>query len=113
MIHPRAPLAAFEEPVGGCNPVEIEFVNQSQWATTYLWDFGDGYVSTKENPTHFYYDVGTFTIRLQATGPGGTAYASWTIDVYETPNVAFNSAPDSIPRPGKHTQIPRAERMSP
>ncbi len=36
------------------------------------------------------------TIRLQATGPGGTDYASWTLNVYETPNVAFNSAPDSV-----------------
>ena len=33
VIHPRVPIAAFEEPVGGCNPVEVQFVNQSQWAT--------------------------------------------------------------------------------
>ena len=55
-----------------------------------------GYVSTRENPTHSFYDVGTFTIRLQVSGPGGTDYASWTIDIWETPNVAFNSAPDSV-----------------
>jgi len=96
VINPRVPIAAFDEPIGGCNPVEVQFVNQSQWATAYLWDFGDGYVSTRENPTHSFYDMGEFTIRLQATGPGGTDYASWTIDVWETPNVAFNSAPDSV-----------------
>jgi len=96
VINPRVPIAAFVEPLGGCNPVEVQFVNQSQWADNYLWDFGDGYVSTKENPIHSFYDVGEFTIRLQATGPGGTDYASWTIDIYETPNVAFNSAPDSV-----------------
>jgi len=96
VIHPRVPIAAFDEPIGGCNPVEVQFVNQSQWATAYLWDFGDGYVSTRENPVHSFYDMGQYTIRLQATGPGGTDYASWTIDIWETPNVAFNSAPDSV-----------------
>ncbi len=96
VIHPRVPIAAFAEPVGGCNPVEVQFENESQWETTYLWDFGDGYVSTKENPTHVFYDIGTFTIRLQVSGPGGTDYASWTIDIWETPNVSFNSAPDSV-----------------
>jgi gliding motility-associated-like protein len=96
VIQPRVPVAAFAEPPGGCNPVEVQFVNQSQWATAYLWDFGDGYVSTKENPVHTYYDIGEVTVRLQATGPGGTDYAAWTIEIYETPNVAFNSAPDSV-----------------
>ncbi len=43
-----------------------------------------------------FYDTGKFTIRLQVSGPGGTDYASWTINVWETPNVAFNSAPDSV-----------------
>jgi gliding motility-associated-like protein len=96
VVNPRVPIAAFDQPISGCTPLEIQFVNQSQWATTYLWDFGDGYVSTKENPTHTFYDPGEITVRLQATGPGGTDYASWTLNVYETPNVAFNSAPDSV-----------------
>ncbi len=96
VINPRVPVASFQEPISGCNPLEIQFVNQSQWATTYLWDFGDGYVSTQENPTHTYYDVGEVTVRLQATGPGGTDFASWTINIYETPNIAWNSAPDSV-----------------
>ncbi|MCK5136464.1 MAG: PKD domain-containing protein [Bacteroidales bacterium] len=96
VIHPRIPEADFDVPEGGCTPMEIQFVNQSLWATTYLWDFGDGYVSTKEHPTHTFYDPGEVTVRLQATGPGGTDYASHTINVYETPNIAFNSAPDSV-----------------
>jgi len=96
VIHPRVPVAAFDEPPSGCSPLEIQFVNQSQWATSYLWDFGDGYVSTKENPSHTYYDPGEMTVRLQVNGPGGTAYASWTLNIYETPNIAFNYAPDSV-----------------
>ena len=96
VINPRLPIAEFDAPPSGCTPLEIQFVNQSQWATSYLWDFGDGYVSTKENPSHTYYDPGEVTVRLQANGPGGTAYASWTLEIYETPNLAFNFAPDSV-----------------
>ncbi len=96
VIHPTPAIADFEQPPSGCSPLEVQFVNRSQFATTYLWDFGDGYVSTQENPSHTFYDPGEMTVRLQATGPGGTAYASYTLNVYETPNVAFNSAPDSV-----------------
>ncbi len=35
-------------------------------------------------------------IRLTASGPGGTALASQIINIWESPNVAFNSAPDSV-----------------
>jgi PKD domain/Ig-like domain CHU_C associated/PKD-like domain/SprB repeat/CHU_C Type IX secretion signal domain len=96
VIHPRVPVAAFAEPQSGCTPLEIQFVNESQWATNYLWDFGDGYVSTKENPSHTFYDPGEVTVRLQVNGPGGSEMTSWNLNVYETPNVAFNSAPDSV-----------------
>lgn len=33
----------------------------------WLWDFGDGHVSTEQNPTHIYQKTGNFTIRF-ATG---------------------------------------------
>ncbi|PID92791.1 MAG: hypothetical protein CSA96_01465 [Bacteroidetes bacterium] len=96
VIHPQPPLADFEVPESGCTPLEVRFTNLSQWATNYLWDFGDGYVSTEENPSHTFEYPGEMTVRLQATGPGGTANSSAILNVYETPNVAFNSAPDSV-----------------
>jgi PKD repeat protein len=33
--------------------------------TRYLWDFGDGAISTEENPTKVYGAVGTYTVSLQ------------------------------------------------
>jgi PKD repeat protein len=30
VIHPRMPIAEFEEPPSGCTPLEIQFVNLSQ-----------------------------------------------------------------------------------
>jgi len=39
--------------------------------TTWLWEFGDGTTSALPSPTHTY-SVGTYTVKLTVTGPGGT-----------------------------------------
>lgn len=51
---------------------EVTFTNTSTNATTFEWDFGDGTTSTERNPVHTYDSYGTYTVRLKATGPGGT-----------------------------------------
>lgn len=43
----------------------VEFTDNSfgdivEW----MWNFGDGYTSTNQNPTHNYYETGTFTVSL-------------------------------------------------
>jgi gliding motility-associated-like protein len=43
-----------------------DFVNLSQYATTYQWDFGDGSTSTDENPQHHYSTLDTFEVTLIA-----------------------------------------------
>ncbi len=47
---------------------ETEFINQSQLADEYLWDFGDGYeTSIEENPTHEYPGIQeTYVVELIA-----------------------------------------------
>jgi PKD repeat protein len=59
----------------------IEFTNLSTDATTYLWDFGDTQTSTDVNPTHTYPDYGPYTVKLTATGDGGTADYSYNITI--------------------------------
>lgn len=39
--------------------------------TDWLWDFGDGTMSTVQNPTHVYETSGVFTVSLTIIGPGG------------------------------------------
>jgi PKD repeat protein len=34
---------------------------------TFEWDFGDGAISTEENPTHTYKETGTYTVTLKVT----------------------------------------------
>lgn len=56
----------FSEPGGA-----VTFTNTSTDAVEYFWEFGDGGISTDENPTHTYLETGNYTITLQARGSGG------------------------------------------
>jgi outer membrane protein assembly factor BamB len=38
---------------------------------TYLWDFGDGNISTEQNPSHLYRDVGIYNITFTITDDDG------------------------------------------
>jgi len=49
-------------------PAIVQFSNYSTNATSYKWDFGDGYTSTLKNPSHTYNSYGTFDIKLVAYG---------------------------------------------
>jgi hypothetical protein len=42
----------------------VSFLNMSSNENSFYWDFGDGQVSTEENPTHHYTVPGTFTVQL-------------------------------------------------
>ena len=53
--------------ITGCQPFELPFVNNTQFADFYSWIFGDGNTSANQNPTHTYDSVGTY---------GGTFIAS-------------------------------------
>jgi len=62
-----APVASFT--FAGANksaPTEVAFTNNSQNATSFLWEFGDGASSTEKNTKHTYTTGGTFTVKLTA-----------------------------------------------
>jgi len=44
----------------------VNFINLSQNANSYLWDFGDGGGSTEENPNHIYQTDGFYEVELIA-----------------------------------------------
>ena len=46
--------------------VPVQFLNCSQGATTYLWDFGDSATSDSFEPAHQYADTGHYNVRLEA-----------------------------------------------
>ncbi|MGB0933109.1 MAG: PKD domain-containing protein [Lishizhenia sp.] len=51
---------------------QVEIENRSWRATDYLFDFGDGFTSVLENPTHIYTNSGNYTIELEASSSCNT-----------------------------------------
>ncbi len=63
----------FGSPLSGVGPLDVTFTDLSandpdEW----FWEFGDGYTSTDQNPTHTYYDIGTFNVSLTITNEYGS-----------------------------------------
>jgi len=62
-------------PVEGTAPLRVYFTDLSTSSPeSWLWDFGDGEISTEKNPEHMYTESGTYTVSLSFENDGGTAY---------------------------------------
>jgi len=88
-----------------CVGNSILFANNSQYAQTYAWNFGDGNNSTAGAPSHTYAQPGTYNVTLIAAHPGtcnkfdtaaqtvmvfGNPYANFTYDpIIPVPNEAI------------------------
>lgn len=90
-------LTSGEEVIG----FEVQFLNQSINAESFLWDFGDGETSTDENPSHSYTQQGVYNVTLTISSANelhynklvSTAKLSLIVKLvvlYET----FNGPPD-------------------
>lgn len=60
---------------------EIQFVNDSQYADSYLWDFDTNETSTDANPTYSFEKADTYTISLMAMSRGGASSQTKKIKV--------------------------------
>jgi hypothetical protein len=67
------PVANFSaNPTSGPAPLVVQFTDGSSGVITgWDWTFGDGGSSNEKNPVHTYGQIGTYTVTLQVTGPGG------------------------------------------
>ena len=79
----------------GCAPLVVHFTNSSSGATSYAWDLGNGTTSPLTNVSGSYTTPGTYTVKLVATGPGGSSTYTMTITVYPAPTVSFYAVPTS------------------
>ncbi len=62
------PVAAFSADSVSCTQTVANFVNESTGRDLqYLWDFGDGNISTNETPNHQYALEGVYTVCLTVT----------------------------------------------
>jgi PKD repeat protein len=88
----------------GLVPLTVKFTDTStDQPTNWLWDFGDGYNSTQQNPTHTYGKSGVYLVFFAANNGydlnnGNEGWSSATphqIMVYSLPDVTFTASPRS------------------
>ena len=92
-LYPARPIAKFAGLDPGCMPHTITLINNSQYADSYLWEFGDGSISTAESPSYTYYQPGIYKVKLTVKGAGGESTYSDTTRVYIMPKSYFDLAP--------------------
>ncbi|MBO75154.1 MAG: hypothetical protein CMD33_07775 [Flavobacteriales bacterium] len=87
----------------GCPPHSVSFSNMSETetATTYLWDFGDGTTSISADPVHVYENSGTYSVTLTMNSTGYCNQEliltqTELINVQATPTAGFNITPNQV-----------------
>lgn len=84
-----APTAAYFFTV---DEVTATFLNISENADSYLWNFGDGTTETASDPQHFYATNGTYTVVLTATNAcGSTSFEQEVVIAVDAPQADFSA----------------------
>ena len=81
-----------------CSPYPVQFSNESQNASYYSWDFGDGAGDTNESPQHTFVNATdvdkTFSIKLTARSQTGCeGEVMHPLTVHAKPHAAFSVTP--------------------
>ncbi|TXB63664.1 PKD domain-containing protein, partial [Vicingus serpentipes] len=98
-VHPN-PIADFTATpfITDLDNAEIIFIDQSDVAISYLWDFADGETSPVMNPIHTYQDTGTYNVNLTVTNSFGCE-GSITLPVIVKPTFNFEIPNAFTPNP--------------
>jgi gliding motility-associated-like protein len=92
-----SPVAAFSiDTSSGCPDLPVTFLNQSQQADSWIWHFGDGDVSSAQDPVHTYTAAGTYSVTLIAGAQQqcfDTLVLTALINVQPPPLAAFTTQP--------------------
>lgn len=86
----------FSTPLSDNSIQNVTFTNNSQYANSYFWDFGDSHTSTKENPVHEF-DLGSYTVSLIAANTCGSDTSSSEIFIVtglDDPAIEFTMHPN-------------------
>ena len=69
----QAPVADFSaDKVSGCSPLTVKFTDLStNIPTSWVWDFGNGQLSSQQHPTVNFSTPGTYTVKLIARNTAG------------------------------------------
>lgn len=97
---PAIPEASFTSNIdSACAPMEVHFINASNYADSYVWEFGDGTTSTDPEPVHTYTQPGYYTVKLTVNGDGGQRFYYRIFRVYQNPKADFQVYPIRVMLP--------------
>lgn len=77
----------------GCAPFTAVFLDATQseaGVQEWLWDFGDGNMSTEPDPTHVYPEPGNYTVLLTVSDAYQTASYELSVTVYPAPTAEWS-----------------------
>ncbi len=98
------PVVEYGPSSSGCPGITVDFYSTTQNAESFLWEFGDGNISSDPNPSHTYYSEGVFTVKLTVNGPGGqTIKDDIQVEIYPEPTALFDVLPNVVTLPDKVT----------
>ena len=99
-IYPNPNIEFTSDIIYGAPPLTINFYNTSSTGNC-LWNFGDGSSnSSLTNPSHVYFDTGSYQVELNVVSPNGCIDSAQTvINVFE-PIVDISVISNSITRQG-------------
>ena len=87
----------------GIVPLNVTFTDTStNFPTSWLWKFGDGYTSVLQNPSHVYNTTGLFTVNLTATNSNGSNSSVQTNVITVNPMVASVSSNATVNSQGQY-----------
>ncbi|MEO8087904.1 MAG: PKD domain-containing protein, partial [Bacteroidota bacterium] len=93
-VNPAPNVAFSANATTACDSLTVTFTNNTTGATSYNWDFGDGFFSTDVNPVHTYNVPGVYSVTLN--GIVGICISSQTsvnlISIYETPHATVTAS---------------------
>jgi len=99
MVH-DGPEADFTNDNGVCPGYPLQFTSSTTYGViSYYWEFGDGYTSYLQHPTHIYQSAGDYTVSLTVTDTNGcTDIVQHLVNINE-PDADFSYIPVD-PNPG-------------
>ena len=98
-------VALISDPVASFDYAQVvgvtNFDNNSEGATSYIWDFGDGNGSTEFSPIHSYATTGVYEVTLIATNECSSDTTQLTVDFASstlgvTEDAFFNIFPNPV-----------------
>lgn len=82
-VHDPTALFTADTFYSSCPPLQVNFSNLSLSGSQWLWSFGDGSVSSLENPTHIYSTPGFYDVILSVEAIPGCTHVDTIIDMIQ------------------------------